>query len=90
MKFDSTLKLVELENLYKEATLEEETVTIEADVVDIMQAIQAVRVREKPTIESREIRIIKMYEKVAVDEIIDGWAVVKDGYVMAKYLKSFI
>ena len=85
--FDSDLKKPELEELYEEALkAKEEDATVEEKVVETMTASSRVYIREEATQESPFIRILETNELIAVHEIVDGWAKVDEGFVMASYL----
>ena len=85
--FDSDLKKPELEKLYEEALkAKEEDATVEETVVETMRASSRVYIREEATRESPFVRILETNEIIAVHEIVDGWAKVDEGFVMASYL----
>lgn len=91
--FDSDLKKPELEELYEEtlkakeedATVEENA-KVEEKVVETMRASSRVYIREEATQESPFIRVLETNEIITVHEIVDGWAKVDEGFVMASYL----
>lgn len=52
-----------------------------------MTATRPLKVREQPSLDGKEIRILAKNEEVEILEVLDGWAKIPDGYCMIEYLK---
>ena len=88
------MKRDELENLYKNAVeeLEKKDEVVEElekkdEVIETMTVLSRVYLRTEPNQECDFVRILDTNEIIVVHEIVDGWAKVDEGFVMASFLK---
>lgn len=79
--FDKSLNKDEIEELYLKEVKEVKK------VIETMEVIGRVYLREEPNTECDYVRILEPKDLIIVHEIVDGWAKVDEGYVMASFLK---
>ena len=87
--FDKSLNKDEIEEIYLKS-MDKDNENIKDEVIEkeleTMEVISRVYLRAEPNTECDYVRILEPKELIIVHEIVDGWAKVDEGYVMASFL----